>query len=137
MTTEPSTEPSPETTLFNRFLSTVDDTPLPDIDGGFERPAPDLADATATSTYAFCEGSWATAYSHEHIRVVDGDGPKPSGGIRNRPLCGADLMHGWDNPAEVSGRNVSASLLPDAVQKVCPKCAALWSIATDTPLLLG
>lgn len=136
MSTEPSTEPSMNT-LFERFLSTTDDTPLPDIDGGFERSAPDLNGATATSTYAFCEGSWATSFSHEHIRVVDGDGSKPGGGIRNRPLCGDNLMSGWDNGGDVDARSVSGGLLADASQKVCPRCAALWSIATDTPLLLG
>jgi hypothetical protein len=132
-----TSQPEPMNALFERFLSTVDGALLPDIDGGFARPTAETADATATSTYAFCEPSYATSYSREHIRIVDGDGLKTGGGIRNRPLCGDDLMFGWDNEGEVTRANVSAGLASDANAKVCPRCAALWSLATDTPLVLG
>lgn len=45
----------------------------------------------------YCERSTATPTSPEHIRLIPaGEEPMLGGGINDKPLCGADLFHGWD-----------------------------------------
>lgn len=83
-----------------------------------------------SETYAFCEPSWASTTSREHIRVVQTDGQHFGGGIKNPALCGSDLRGGWDlrTPVEADAvrRGMEAECNP-----TCAICAGLWLAATS------
>lgn len=79
--------------------------------------------------FAFCEPSWATTESREHIRQVGPEGLLPSGGIPEPALCGQDLAKGWDLPAEVTAETVHALASPrdgDGRVFLCTPCAEVY-----------
>jgi hypothetical protein len=80
------------------------------------------------STFAFCEPSWATTRSLEHIREVLGAQLKTGGGIHGTALCGFDIDGGWDIPTTVTEQRVSRGL--DAEHNpTCRRCAVAWAEA--------
>lgn len=79
--------------------------------------------------FAFCEPSWATAESPEHIREVGPEGLMPGGGVPVAALCGRDLAKGWDLAGAVTPETVQALASPrdgDGRVFLCPPCADVY-----------
>lgn len=77
-------------------------------------------------TYAYCEPTWATPLSKEHIRKVGPEGLMLGGGVPGEALCGRDLARGWDVPRNVdhtSALVLSSPRLGDGRVFLCPVCA--------------
>lgn len=89
-----------------------------------------MSERPVTLGYAFCEPSWATTSSREHIREVL-DGLRLGGGITEPALCGADLAGGWDLITPVNTERVRRGLSAEC-NPTCRDCADLW-LAADTP----
>lgn len=73
------------------------------------------------TTLAFCEPSWATPYSSEHIRLLDGP-RRLGGGIKSPALCGFDLANGWDLQGEVTRERIERGIQAET-NPTCADCA--------------
>lgn len=82
-----------------------------------------------STLYAFCEPSWASTSSREHIRIVERGEVKLGGGIKTSALCGFDLAHGWDLPGDVTAQRVELGLIAEC-NPTCPDCARIWRATT-------
>lgn len=81
--------------------------------------------------FVFCEPSWATTRSREHIRRVERGEVKLGGGVQTAALCGFDLSRGWDNPGDVTADRIERGLAAEC-NPTCPDCAEAWR-ALATP----
>lgn len=62
---------------------------------------PDLHKPISAPEYSFCESVHATGTSPWHIRKLDGEGKKLSGGITTPSLC-TRVTRGWDLEAPIT-----------------------------------